>query len=147
MAAGAWKFYDTTRQKLGNGVINLSTGVFYVTLHTPATNAATVTLSSKGSLDNEVTSGNGYSNSAMSLCSHTWASVAAGTYRFDASDWFVSANGGTIPSANSDIQYGVIWQSGGALLCFSTLSTSSFNITDTNRLTIQFNASGIFELS
>lgn len=132
---------------MGDGTLDFDGGIFYLTLHTPASNAATITLSSQGSLDNEITSGNGYSNSAMTLSATSWTSVAASTYRFDASDWFVSANGGTIPSANSDIQFGVIWQSGGALVCFSTLSTTAFNITDTNRLTVQLNASGVFQLT
>lgn len=147
MAAGVWKVYDTTRKKLGDGGLDLAAGVFYLSLHTPASNAATITLSSQGSLDNEITSGNGYSNSAMTLSETSWTSVAASTYRFDACDWFVSANGGPVPSANSDIQFGVIWQSGGALVCYSTLSTTAFNITSTNRLTVQLNASGVFQLT
>ena len=147
MAAGAWKVYDTTRKKMGDGTLDLAAGIFYLTLHTPASNAGDITLSSQGSLDNEITSGNGYSNSAMTLSETSWTSVAASTYRFDACDWFVSANGGTVPSANSDIQFGVVWQSGGALVCFSTLSATAFNITATNRLTVQLNASGVFQLT
>lgn len=147
MAAGAWKVYDTTRLKMGDGALDFAAGVFYLTLHTPASNAGVITLSSKASLDNEITSGNGYSNSAMTLSLTSWTSVAASTYRFDSCDWFVSANGGTIPPSGSDIQFGVIWQSGGDLVCFSTLSTTAFNITTTNRLTVQLNASGVFQLT
>ena len=147
MVAGVWKVYDTTRKKLGDGTLDLAGGIFYLTLHTPASNAATITLSSKGSLDNEITSGNGYSNSAMTLSLTSWTSVAASTYRFDACDWFVSANGGTVPPSGSDIQFGVIFQSGGALVCYSTLSTVAFNITTTNRLTVQLHASGVFQLT
>lgn len=132
---------------MGDGTLDLAGGVFYLSLYTPGSNAATITLSSKGSVTTEITSGNGYSNSAMTLSATSWTSVAASTYRFDACDWFVSANGGTVPSAGSDIQFGVIWQSGGALVCYSTLSTTAFNITATNRLTVQLNASGVFQLT
>ncbi len=132
---------------MGDQALDLDGGIFYLTLHTPASNAATITLSSKGSVTNEITSGNGYSNSAMTLSQTSWTSVAASTYRFDACDWFVSANGGTIPPSGSDIQFGVIWQSGGALVAYSTLSSSEFNITDTNRLTVQLNANGVFQLT
>lgn len=147
MAAGNWKAYRSTREKLGTGALDFSAGVFYLSLYTPATNAATVTLSTKASLTNEIGSGNGYSNSAMTLSATSWASVNASTYRFDACDWFVSANGGTIPATGSDIQYGVIWQSGGALVCWTTLSTAAFNVTDTNRFTVTLNASGVLQLS
>lgn len=147
MAAGVWKVYDSTRKKMGDQALDFDAGIFYLTLHTPASNAATITLSSKSSLDNEITSGNGYSNSAMTLSQTSWTSAAASTFRFDACDWFVSANGGTVPSGGSAIQFGVIWQSGGDLVCFSTLSTTSFTVTATNRLTVQLNASGVFQLT
>lgn len=147
MAAAAWQVYNTTRKKMGDGTLDFAAGVFYLTLHTPASNAGDITLSDQAELDNEIASGNGYSNSAMTLSETSWTSVAASTYRFDACDWFVSANGGTVPPSASDISFGVIWQSGGALVCFSTLSATPFNITDTNRLTVQLNANGVFQLT
>lgn len=147
MAAGAWKFYYSFRERLGNGGINLSSGIYRITLHTSGTNAATATLSTKGSVTGEIVSGNGYSTSGKTLSSTTWASVAAGTYRFDACDWWVSANGGTIPPSGSDIKIAVLWESAGVLVAYATLSTTAFNVTATNRLTIQLNASGVFEMN
>lgn len=156
MAAGAWKFYASTREKMGLGSFSYATGPFRVALFKSASNCTDETLSIFNQLTNEIASGNGYSTSGRTLSAPTWLSVAAGTYRFDVSQWILTAGGGTIPagraSADDDIKFAVVWVSAAAsasrfLVCFSTLSTSAFNITDTNTLTITPSANGVFELA
>ena len=59
-------FYNHFRRNLGRGAINLSGGNFRMTLHTSASNAATATLSTYGSVTGQVAAGNGYLTSGQS---------------------------------------------------------------------------------
>ena len=145
MAAGAWTFYNSAKEHLMDGGIDLDTNNFRMTLHTSASNAATATLSSKGSLTGEVTeSAGGYSSSGQPLAGVTWQSGASSSeIRFDATANVWTASGVNITS----VKYAVIWQSGGTLLCYSQLSTAQFNVNNGNTLTITPSANGIFELN
>jgi hypothetical protein len=148
MAAAAWSFYNSFREKLGEGDFDLSgTSVgFYMALHTSAASAKvnTATLSTQASLANEVASGNGYTTGGASVTSRTWAAGAsAGVFRFDSTAVVWTATGGTI----ANVKYAVIYQAGGKLVCFSKLTTSQFTLADANTLTVTPSSSGIFELT
>lgn len=149
MAAGAWKFYNETKRHLGIGGLDFGSGVFWMMLTTPASNAATLTLSNKSEITNEIAAGNGYAANGKTLSAPTWSTGgSAGEYRFDATAVIWTATGGALPASGSNINFAVIYQSGGILLCFSTLSTASFNVTSGNTLTVTPNASeGVFELN
>src|SRR6266699_3713592 len=118
-----------------------------MSLYTSASNAATLTLSTRTSVSNEVTEANGYSSSGKPLVSVTWATGAsAAEYRWSSAAVAWTAVGGNI----INIKYAVIWQSSGVvdkLLSFSQLSTAQFNLAAGSTLTITPNASGIFKLS
>ncbi len=154
MAAGSWKVFDTFKRYMADGTLDLDAGIFKMTLHTSAANLSTIAtalsvLSVFNSVTGEIADGNGYSTSGKTLSAHTWSTGASGgVMRFDSTAVLWSANGGTI----SNIKFAVIWHSAAAssgrkLVCYSTLSTSQFDLTDTNRLTITPSASGMFELS
>ena len=149
MSAAAWVFYNKARKNLGNSKIDFLANTFQMTLHTSASNAATVTLSTYGSVTGEVTEANGYSSSGKSLTGVTWtAGASAKQMRFNSSARFWSAAGGSI----ANIKYAVLWVTGASagarkLLCSSTLSTSQFSISSGNRLTITPAATGIFNLT
>lgn len=149
MAAGAWTFYNKAKKYIGSADIDLNGSTFRMTLHTSASNAATATLTTKGSVDNEVTEANGYSSSGKALSGVTWTvGASASEYRFSASALIWTATGGNI----ANIKYAVIWITGASagarkLLCKSTLSTSQFTLTTGNTLTITPSANGIFELN
>ena len=147
MAAGAWTFYNIARKKLADGSFDLDTNAFRMSLYTSASNAATLTLSTRTSVTSEVTEANGYSSSGKPLASVTWATGAsAKVYRFNCAAIVWTAAACSI----SGIKFAVIWQSTGVadkLLCFSQLSTAAFSVTSGNTLTITPSASGIFELS
>ena len=119
MAATAWSFYNSFREKLGEGDFDLSgTSVgFLMALHTSAASALvnTKTLSTQASLANEVANGNGYATGGASVTSRTWAAVATDKYRFDSTAVVWTATGGTI----ANIKYAVVYQAGGKLVCFS----------------------------
>ncbi len=148
MAAGAWTFYNIAKKKLMDGTFDLDTNTFRMQLHTSASNAATLTLSTKASVTNEVTSANGYSSSGKALASITWATGAsASEYRWNAAAIVWTAAGGSI----SNVKFAVIIGNSGTaadkLLCYSQLSTAQFTITTGNTLTITPSANGIFELN
>lgn len=149
MAAGAWKFYNETKRHLGIGGFDFAGGIFYMMLVTPASNAATLTLSNKSEITNEIAAGNGYTANGKTLSAPLWITGASvGEYRFDATEVIWTATGGNLPASASNINFAVIYQSGGLLLCFSTLSTSNFNVTSGNTLTVTPNVSGgVFELN
>jgi hypothetical protein len=144
MAAGAWKINNNAKLKLGTGSIVLSGGVFNITLHSIGASANLISglVSVFTSIGSEVTGG-GYVAAGTTLSSNTWA-LSGQNAKFDSSDWIVT---GSIAS----IKYAVIMQSisatSGLVLCFSTLSTSGFDVTGTNTLTLQMNTAGIFTLA
>ncbi len=152
MAAGAWTFYLKAKRNIGTAQLNLITAAakFRMTLHTSASNAATNTLSTYGSVTSQVSNANGYTTSGK-LFNNVWTTGAsAGQYRFNTTTigTFWSATGGTI----TGVKFAVIWTSGASaqakkLLVFSQLSTAAFNVTTGNRLTISPAATGIFNLA
>ena len=148
MAATAWAFYNSFREKLGEGDFDLSgTGVnFTMSLHTSAAsaNATNAVLSTYASIANEVANGNGYTTGGKSVSGSTWAAGAsAGVFRFDSTAVVWTATGGDVDS----VKFAIIYQSGGKLVCYSKLSTSQFNLTQDNTLTVTPSANGIFELT
>ena len=148
MAATAWAFYNSFREKLGEGDFDLSgTSVnFTMSLHTSAAsaNATNAVLSTYASIANEVAAGNGYATGGLSVSGRTWAAGAsAGVFRFDSTAVVWTATGGDVDS----VKFAIIYQSGGKLVCYSKLSTSQFNLTEDNTLTVTPSANGIFELT
>lgn len=144
MAAGAWTFYNEAKKYLMTGDIDLDTDVFYMSLHTSASNAATATLSTYASINNQVANANGYTTGGKTVSATTWAAGAsASEFRFDSTAVVWTASGGSI----ANVRYAVIRESGGKALCYSALSTGQFSVTDTNTLTVTPSANGIFELN
>jgi hypothetical protein len=151
MAAGAWTFYNAAKKNLMNGLIDLDTDTWKMSLYTSASNAATAvaTVSVMSSLTNQVAEAFGYSSSGKALTGVTWATGAsASEMRFDCTAVVWTATGGSI----SAVKFAVIWKQGAAatdrkLLCFSQLSTAQFSVTSGNTLTITPSANGIFELN
>jgi hypothetical protein len=144
MAASAWTLYNSFKQQMADGTFDLDNDVFYMSLHTSASNAATNTLGTYTSVTGQVTNGNGYVTGGKSLTARTWAAGAsAGVRRFDCTANVWSATAGDIAS----VRYAVIRRSGGQLMAVSALSTGQFTVTGGNTLTVTPSANGIFELT
>ncbi len=148
MAEQQWRIFSKAKQYLMDGTIDLDTDTFNLTLHTSAaalTLASLSTLTTIGSVGNEVTSTSGYSTSGTALQSVTWASGAsAGEQRFDAADVVVTALGSDI----ANIKFAVVSEAAGGLaLMYSRLSTSQYTVTAGNTHTITIAAGGFFELN
>ena len=150
MGASAWTIYNKAKERIGNGLLNLSTTPFRMALFKSGSNFGTATLENYGSLTSQVTNGNGYVTSGKTLAGEDWTvGASAKQFKFDADDpatW--TASGGAL----SLIKGAVIFASGTSagnkyLLCYASLSTAAFTLADGNTLTIQFNASGIFTMT
>lgn len=147
--AASLTFYQSFREYIADGTIDLDTDSFVVRLlsssYTP--NASTHTVIAD--LTNELSTANGYTNGGTSLVSPTWVR-SGGTVTFDATDTEWTASGGSIVA-----RYAVINKNGTAnaivspLVCYILLDTTPADVTATagNKLTLQWNASGIFTLS
>lgn len=150
MAAQAWSVYNKAKEYIGDNTIDLDAGGFRMALFKSTSNAATDTLSLYSQLTNQVDAGNGYTAGGNQLSAETWTTGAsAGEMRFDyfSSGTFWSC----VTSSITSIQFAVIYLSvsagGGPVLCYSSLSSSIFSVTPTNRLTISPSSNGVFELN
>lgn len=147
-AVGAWTFYNEGKKYLmSGGFINMGTSTFRMSLHTSASNAATATLSTFGSVTGELTEANGYSSSGKPITYTFTVGASAGQYRMNATAIIWTATGGSL----ANIKYAVIWVTGAStlarkLVCRSQLSTSQFTLTINNTLTIS-NPSGVFTVA
>ncbi len=151
--AGAWKLFHRAKHRLGIGTINLSVGPFYMhfttTLSAGHISGADFMASISAA---EVASGADYAQAGLSLSVPTWVSSAAGTRKFDTNDpEVVTASSATI----SGIKFAVIAQrtSAGqaraaqALLCYSTLTATAFDLNTSNTLAVTLAAGGVFTLA
>lgn len=155
MAVSAWVIYDDFQRYLGDGTIAIPTTAVNCHLFNSSSNAATDTLSTLGSLNNELTSANGYTLSGKPL-TDTWSTGAsAGEFRYDATAVIWTASGGNLGN-NTAIKTAVLVVATGAsakdsankLMAYSVLTTAGFAVADGNTLTLTPNATnGIFELN
>jgi hypothetical protein len=144
--AASITFYESFREYLGDGTIDLDTDTFKVTLHTSTytPNAGTHTV--YADLTNELSTANGYTNGGAALATVAWTRSGA-TVTFNADDTIWTASGGSIVA-----RYAVIRKDGTAnaivspLIAYILLDTTPADVTATtgNTLTLQWNASGIF---
>lgn len=135
MAASAWEFYNSFKQKLGLGQIDLSgsTTSFVIRLYTSASNAATATLVTGGQLTGEVAS-SGYAGKALTV---NWSvKSTTSTYSWTFTDVTFTASG----TAYVNIKYAVIMtQTASILVCWSQLTSAEFTLAAGNELVIQPN--------
>ncbi len=138
-------FYNSYREYLADGTIDLDTHTFKVMLVSSAyTFSASHTV--KADITNELSTANGYTAGGATLGSVTWAH-SGGTATFDAADTVWTASGGSITARRA-----VIYDDTAAndeLVASVLLDTTPADVTatDGNTLTLQWNASGIFTLT
>ena len=148
MAASAFKIFKNAKKGMGNATIQLASGVHrLVLIKSGATmlstgTSATTWASLKTDGVTEVTSGGGYSSSGLSIEGLSWT-LSALVCKLDATDWSLSASADL-----SLIRACLIRQSASDLIvAYASLSSAAFDLLSGNKLTIQFNASGIFTLT
>ena len=145
MAAAAWRLYAKAKEYIGDGTIQLGTNGFKMALFRGSSNASTITLSTLASVTVQA-SGGAYTAGGKYLApsAGTWT-LSGSTVTFDYTTLGVTftASGSNI----SAVQYAVIHNSAGKLLCWSKLSASAFSVADPNTLTVLPAATGVFTLT
>ena len=137
MAASAWEFYNTFKQKLGAGQIDLTgTGTtFKMRLFKSTSNAATATLVTAGELTNEVDS-SAYPAKGNALTVNWSVKTTASTYSWTFTTVIFTASG----TAINNVKYAVIaTQTASILVCWSQLTSAEFNVALGNELVIEPN--------
>ena len=144
MAASAWVFYNSFKDKLGQGLIDLTgTGTaFKMRLCKSTSNAATATLVTAGQLTNEVDS-SAYPAKGNSLTVNWSVKTTTSVYSWTFNTVIFTASG----TAINNVKYAVIaTQTASILVCYSQLTTAEFNVALGNELVIEPNPV-CFELS
>ena len=145
MAANAWSFYDTFKERLGDGGHDLDADTFYVALFLSTSNCATLTHDDLADLTNQHANAFGYVTGGQPLDGVVWTE-AAGVITFDCDAEVFTAAGGDIVC-----RFAVIYNwthADDLLVAFSLLDNSPADVTatDGNTLTITPHANGIFTL-
>lgn len=142
---GTFNFYDSFKEYLGDGTIDLDGDTFKVLLTSSAYTPNAGTHTTLTDITNEL-SGNGYAR--QTLTSVTWTE-ASGTVTFDSADPQWTASGGSIVA-----RYWVLYDDtptspADPLIAYGLLDNTPADVTTTdgNTLTASVNASGWFDLS
>lgn len=144
MAASAWEFYNSFKDQLGQGNIDLTgTGTtFRMRLCKSTSNAATATLVTAGQLTNEVDS-SAYPAEGKALTVNWSVKTTTSTYSWTMLTVVFTASG----TAINNVKYAVIaTQTASILVCWSQLTTAEFNIALGNELVLEPNPV-VFELN
>lgn len=144
--AASITFYQSFREYIADGTIDLDTHTFKVLLTSSSYTPSASTHSVKTDVTNELSTANGYTSGGATLGSVTWTR-SGGTVTFDAADTTWTASGGSIVA-----RYAVIYDDTAAsdeLVAYILLDTTPADVTTTtgNTLTLAWNASGIFTLT
>ena len=143
MAVGNLILYDSAREFIGDGTIDLDTHTFKVQLHS-SSYTPSASHSVLADLSAELSTGAGYTAGGVALGSVTWAHSGT-TATFDAADATWTASGGDF----GPYRYAVIYDDTAAsdeLLGYIDLG-GDFTTTDGNTATIAWNASGIMSIT
>jgi hypothetical protein len=143
--AASLTFYNSFREYVADGTIDLDTHTFKVML-TSSSYTPSASHTQKSSVTNELSTANGYTAGGATLGSVTWGH-SGGTATLDAADTVWTASGGSIVA-----RYAVIYDdtaTNDELVCYILLDTTPADVTtaDGNTLTLQWNASGILTIT
>ncbi len=147
MTADAWVLHDKIKEYIGDGTVDLDGDTFHLALYLSTSNIATTTVDAKSTATNEHANANGYTTGGSALASVTWTE-SSGTVTFDSADEVFTASGGSIIARfaavfDQTVSSPVV----DPIVCHSLMDNAPADVTatDGNTLTIQMNASGIFQ--
>jgi len=148
-AANAWDFYNEFTEYSMDGTMDLDADTFNLGLYLSTSNAATLTISGRAALTNQVATNFGYTQPGSALDSVTW-NRSGGTTTFDSANEVFTASGGSIVARFAVIDDDTVTTPvADPLCCYSLMDSLPDDITatDGNTLTIQMSGSGIWTLS
>lgn len=139
----SFNIFNQFKVRMSDGTIDVNTDVHIVALYKTLGGLSDATFSLKSEItSSEVANGNGYLTGGKTLSGISYA-LSGTNAKFDATDVLWSATG-----AISSMKAFAIYISGlGELVGWGRISTTSVSLTNTNRLTLQWNASGIYTVS
>jgi hypothetical protein len=142
MAAGNWTFTDGTRTRILNGTFDFDTDTYKVALFLSTSNIGAGSTTYAG-VTNEHANANGYTTGGVSIGALTLSGTTTVTVD-DPADVVWTASGGSITA-----RFAVLYENAGDVVAYCLLDSTPADVTatDTNTLTIAFNASGIFTLA
>jgi hypothetical protein len=146
MAADAWLAFNTFRERMADGTLDLDNDTFKMMLVLSTWTPNAETDSDYADISgNEHANANGYITGGVTVAA-TWTRSTV-TVTFDTADGVWTASGGSIVA-----RYAVIYDDTDgtkSLVCYSLLDNSPADVTatDGNQLTVQINASGVFTLT
>lgn len=146
MAANNWNVYDSFKEVIGDGTIDMgliTAGTFKCALFT-STYVPAATDDLYSALTGEVANGLGYTTGGNAVTGVTWADLA-GTTTWDCTIPAWTATGGSIVCRTAVIYHVATSQ----LIASSLLDNTpaDVTVTDTNDLTLTVDAAGVFTLS
>jgi len=136
-------FYNSFKETIGDGTIDLDTHTFKLML-TTSSYTPSAAHTSTSDVTNEVANAYGYTTGGETLANVAW-SQTDGTATFDADNVIWTASGGSITA-----RYAVLYDSNGDdLVAYILLDETPADVTVTtgNTLTVAWNGSGIFTLA
>lgn len=141
MAADAWLFTDVGRTRLLNGTFDIDSDTYKLALFLSTSDIGSASTTFAG-VSNEHAAANGYTAGGNAI---TLTLSGTTTVKVDISTDPVF----TASSGNIVCRFGVIYEVGGDVLCYSLLDNTPADVTatDGNTLTIAANASGVFTLA
>jgi hypothetical protein len=135
MAAGAFNMYNNSKRYLTDGTVDVDTDAIICSLFKNDSNCSTFTLSLSTELTNPVSTGGAGPQTLTITLNDTGLSTLVSA---PALVWTASA------ADMTSIQFLVIREDGGKLICWCELSTANFNVTTNNTLTVTF--AGLFSM-
>ena len=147
MAGGAFTLYNAFAEKLGQALIDLENGDFYMTLHTSSYSPSVSSDDDYADLTNELTTASGYTVGGT-LLDHSWSRTGnVNKFTLDtAASWMVS--GGDL-TAKTAVVHCAIGTGDNPLVGFFTLKASGADavIKDGTTFTVTAAANGLFTLT
>ena len=126
MAAGNWIFYNSAREYLADGTIDLDSHTFKIALLTN-TYTPSASHSTYADLTNQLSTANGYTSGGATLASVTWTHSGT-TATFDCADPSWTASGGSIGPFRIAVIYDDTPTSpADPLLCYCILDSASIS--------------------
>lgn len=136
MAASAFNMYNNSKRYLVDGTLDLDTDVITARLFKNDSNASTFALSVSSELTNPVSTGSG--GQAKTLVIGINDTVLSTLVSADAIVFTASA------ADMTSVQFLVVSEAAGKLVCWCALSTANFSVTSGNTLTVNF--AGLFSM-
>ncbi len=144
MAAGAWQIYADAKEMIMNGTMDLDSDTLRFALYNSTESPAST--DGAYSTTNELATANGYTQGGAAATGVS-VSESAGTVTLDTADPSWTASGGSITARICILYNDTTTPKQRIAYCLLDDTPADVTVTDTNTLTVEINASGIFTLS